>query len=1031
MELKYFENEKIPDEIEKFYDDLANIYLKKEYDSGAKENGELDKENIGRYMLSELDISLVDKNIDVDFLVYSTDGYKKQDEIILNYDKYILLKELKNIIENYLNEVIDLSNFKNMDEKYKATMKVTLPGLLIATHKFNIRKLTKLFKEKTIYLDENNIPITWYIDDKDYDLSFLVEDLYELVFPNYDDENDDIEIDENKEFVGNKTNDIVKELEKTEKKDSKLLKFLQGIGKKALDVGGEIAKTYIIERIKKEFSSDENKDERKEDKKEERKEKEKENKNIEEKKQVKKEEIKKKNNKNKSYRVDKNKKNLEKINKKFSKDYGLDNLVKYFLDVTNRIANKKEKKVLNEVLKAENENNNEVVNQDKTKEYKSIEKKPITTVEYIYNIASNSNNPLESIEKSLKYLSAKYEKSNVSNISDITKETIKRGVKALYIDTIKKLTDDDLKNNKDKLVLDLGLVDVDEIPININSSNLLDIKKTYEYKLVKLIKDMNLVDKSFSKKAFVRKYVKTRRLLDNIQIKIVKALCKLENENFDNVVDNDKNIFCKYIIYLDQTVKGLSDYEYTMFSKLEKKVNITSLVIYLVKSKYSFKDESIIYISNELKGLKYSKYVKSDSKNIDSVKIKKIFPNFGSLEENFNLRKSPNISSFYEELYDNKKDLKKYFVCDGATLSCKFSNSTTSLICKNTSKYIEGKNIATIENKDIIPFSNCSINPDGICKPQLKNWEKKSDELVDNIPVLISDSFSFCSLGGVINIVDANQKKSGISEFDKKTLEKKYYINDYAVIDADFVLEFCDLFFNLEDRNIYNNIRSINALENSVLNYLRLKFKAKKDELNLENENTIAAVNQYEKKIINIYDLKKYTKGYYLGLIKYENKENDKIIKESMRLSKLIPIIFLKKVFDRLDVIYMPYDSIDIKNEKKASWMKAVLKSLNNNKLSNKKNFNLFFVLSTINNGLYTDDINIFLSDKIDKYYEKIDEVIYGSVILFKNDSNTYYIAFLISKTKEGYYVIGGDNNGKVKKSFHKSAMLVNMFWPK
>ena len=54
MKEKFFQKEQIPEEIQRFYDDLAIKYLKSDYEVGRETKGEITSEKIGRYLMLSL-----------------------------------------------------------------------------------------------------------------------------------------------------------------------------------------------------------------------------------------------------------------------------------------------------------------------------------------------------------------------------------------------------------------------------------------------------------------------------------------------------------------------------------------------------------------------------------------------------------------------------------------------------------------------------------------------------------------------------------------------------------------------------------------------------------------------------------------------------------------------------------------------------------------------------------------------------------------------------------------------------------------
>ena len=185
MKLKKFENENIPEEIHEFYDDMSTKYLKSDYSYGKAEKGHIISEQIGRYKMKKDEIYLVEPNVDLSYLLHCEEGRIKQDEIVLKYDKYVLLKELKDILEKYVDDVFETIDMEYIEDNktiedakfMKNIITVSAAGILIACHIFGIRKVKKLFSKKAIYC-KDKIPITHYIDDKmNYDITYITGEI--------------------------------------------------------------------------------------------------------------------------------------------------------------------------------------------------------------------------------------------------------------------------------------------------------------------------------------------------------------------------------------------------------------------------------------------------------------------------------------------------------------------------------------------------------------------------------------------------------------------------------------------------------------------------------------------------------------------------------------------------------------------------------------------------------------------------------------------------------------------------------------
>ncbi|WP_067143254.1 PAAR-like protein [Oceanivirga salmonicida] len=1003
MQLKYFEEKLIPNEVHRFYDDLAEVYLKSTYEYGKEEKGEIIKPKIGRYLMSKVDISLVEANTDLGFLVYSKEGFSKQDEIVLNYDKYIVLPELSEIIEMYLDEIFDVSYIKHsngkleitkkmMGDKYRNSVKVSIAGLIIAVHKFDIRKVKKVFDREMIYCDENNIPITYYMASPDYDLSFISSEFENIVFPKANEE-EEKSLDKKSDFIGQNGEDIVEQLKKEimqeqKNKSERNSKILDNLSK-------------ILEFILNNDKVKEKKDEIIS--------------NI-------RDSLVPKNSKKKSsYVIPKNKSNISKIKEKFRKDYGEKKFSEYFEDTTNREVKKQDKKVLNEILKS---NPDEVIEQKKFDNFKKITKSEIGVIDYLYELCSKSDNPLERLEKYLKFLSLKNSQSSVMYFYDIAKTVFKSKVKDYITSGINNLAGVNLENIKDEYLLKLGLADVDDIKFDIKHRNIKEYTKTVEYKFLMIFKNQNLVKESFS-----GNYPKSRRLLNNLQIAMIKSMVNIKYREFDGYKNKEWNILNRYIIYLDEYLEGLSMEEYTWFYNLTKEVDITIVFIALIKSDFSFRDDSISKISEFMYWLNYNSY--SDKKNmgVDKSVLLNVFPNLNSLEYNMKLRKAYNIAKFYKSLYESKiSNETTYFVCDKAKIACSFSSDISVLNVLKSSKLIENKNAANIKDKNIVPFKMCVGNKP--CVPNLSDWERKNDILIGSNYSLMNDAKCFCKVGGVISIIDPNQKKHSIKNIDKRDNKKIYEVNDY--IDIYSIVEDIEkVFFNRESRMLYSTNYGLSFLEKSCITYFRNTLKAKIDEKNLESDTCIPAVDSKKKAIVNAYALVKKIKEYY------ENKLNENYSR------------YIKSSIASLEVVYSPYNL----NSKKlgAYWMPKVFREYRFNKdgrnlyksiikyhregggINANKNtpWCASFANYIMNNGLKSPSSQCYYTSLGKKYYKKIKDARYGAILVLYYGNGKGHCTFILSETSNGYYCMGGNQGGVIKRSFYvKNEKIQGIYWP-
>lgn len=1011
MKLKFFENELIPEEIHEFYDDLAVKYLKSDYTYGREQKGPVKKDKIGRYLLTQLEIYSLEPNIELGYLLYCEEGYQTQDRLVIYYDKYVLAKELKDIFEKYSGsvfEIVDIPYVENneniTDVKYKKNhIKVSPSGIIIASHIFGIRKVKQFFLKKANYC-KNKIPISSYIDDKNYDVSFLTCLIKEKkVIPDVK-KDDDIKIDIGDEFLGQKSEGLKKQVDK-------LLPLLEKLYKNKKD----------LENLKK----SENKS----------------NQSILD--EIKK--ILKPNNGGKNNRIVEDNEKVKKILKdKFDKDYGNKKYGKYFEDTTNSKVDKKEKKVFNEVLRGA-DRNSKIINQEGFDKYRSFIPRNIKTFDFIYDICMNSLNPLQTLEEALCFLSCKYEnESKLSHASVITKNIFKSKVSDFVQRKIEKFAKVEFPRENSKYLLSLGLADVDDIRFDFKRLALRDYPKTKYYRFLKLFKDENLVAQSYSLNKYgKRNYKRARRFLDNLLIAMVKSMFRVESKFLDDYGNDRENILRNYILYLDELNCGLNYEDYSFFSSI-KPFNITNMFIALIKCDKSYKSKSLSRISDLMQNKSYHEY----TKNNEDEKIKKCFPLEKSLEYNMRIRSAYNIYNFYKCIYkDDEKILDNKLVCSGASIKCTMSYDLSKIVKKESKKYIDGKACLTIEDKNIIPFKVCNLNK--VCTPKLLLWEKKSDIEIGGKLALMSNSKCICSLGGVISIVNPNQNTSNLKEIEAIDTKLKYSLDDYELIDK--IYPFLEkAYFSKFSRYFYKFIPNIFSIENVCNNYFRKNLYPKYDEKNLVTNTCIPAVDNEIEAIVNIKPLSQILMGYFLGKIRNKNY-GDKWINIGSSLSCEIKFDrFIKKAKKYLPIEYKPYKK-SLTSSKNPIWMSKVMEeyskrysgeSLNDrvilyHRLGGGINADIrtpwcaSFVNFILNNGFKSPSSQSFYSKEGQKFFRKIKKAKYGAILVLKYNSNRGHCTFITGEDDRGYYCLGGNQSNRIKKSyFLKNDKIQGIYWP-
>lgn len=1044
MKLKYFEDSVIPEEINIFYDDLAEKYLKSTYDFGKEEKGDIIQARFGRYLLSKSDIEKIE-NVDFNYLIYTNEGHEKQDELVLKYHRDVLINEIKDLIEEFADIDFDVSNIeyfdgiKNIDrenlKEYETNkIRASMEGLLIAAHIFGRRKILKVFVKEYIYV-KDNIPITYYMQLKNYDLSYLLEDFYEKkVIPNETKENlEKIEINDVEQFVGQNEKGLKEQIKEVlmENKESFIKSFLETLNKKdKKNVQNKIDDKKPKENVKNKEIVDF------------QKEKEQINKKIDENydKIIK---FLKENNKNDSYIVKSNKRVEDKLQEKFENEYANEDedYTRYFEDTTNTKVSDEDKKVFNEVLKSkESTEPKSVVNQKNFSNYRNIKKDKMNILDYVYDICINSLNPLEELENCLCFLTCKYQnESKIDYLKNLSKRVAKKKIKNYIFDKISDLSKIEIPKLLENYYLKYGIADIDDFKFNIARKKLSVYPNTKEYRLLKLFIDRNLVKQSYSKYLDGKRvYKRARRFLDNLLIALYASMQGLNNEDFDGVKNKDENILRLYLIYLDEYLEGL---DYILLKELcsIKPVGITSTIAYLLKSKNDYVSKSFEHISFLMHGKKYEKYSKNTS---DISLLKKYFKTKESLKYNMKLRNSYDIYLFYESLYsDDKENIKSYFVCDGAKISCT-NGDITRLIVEKSDKFIEGKKCANIKNKKIINFKFCKVNK--VCSPTLQDWQEKTKVLVSNEKALLSTAKTFCTFGGILKIEDPNQKVSSITEEEN---EIDYYeINDYKPLED--IIEFTEnLYFkNFIFKTYYKN-KSFSGISKSYQNQIKKILKPSFDLKKLVKEEVIPAVDVKNKTIVNAYFLANILQGYFFPL--NSNERYEKIgskFKEEKNFANI-----LEKSREYLPVLFSPYN-LNARYLKKPVWMQKVFsefsKKYNKRQLmSAVRRYHLYganlnagietpwcasFANYVLNTGLKSASSQCFYSKEGKKYFDKIPYAKYGSILVIDNGNGTGHCTFVLKEDKKGYLCLGGNQSNMIKKSYYKKDKKIKGFyWPK
>lgn len=1012
MKEKFFQKEQIPEEIQRFYDDLAIKYLKSDYEVGREAEGEIKSEKIGRYLMSQTEIYLIEPNIDLNFLLHCEEGYKKQDELVIFFDKFIRIKDLKEILFEYSGEILDISGLPFIQDNKqielkdkKLSVELSPAGIYIACHVFGISKLKKLLNKVEIHC-KDNIPITEYLDNKsEYDISYITGVLKEKkVIPKVN-EKDKSEIDIGEEFIGQNSKGLKEQIKEILPILEKLKNLTQS--KKEELIENKNSNEELIEKIK---------------------------------------EIIKDNNRTKARLVEDSDSVREKLKEKFEKEYGDKKYTNYFEDVTNSKVDSKERKSFNEILKAVDKKNKDIINQENFDKYRDILKKQVSVIDFLYDICSSSMDPLQTLEDSLCFLSCKYEnESRIQQIGNIIKNIFKSKVKEYIVNKIEDFTKIKLENSNTNYLTSLGLADVDDIKVDCPTLPLREYPKTKHYKFLKLFKDECLVKKSYSlDKQSKRNFKRARRFLDNLLISLIKSITRVKTKYFDNFPNDKQNILRNYLIYLDEYRQGLDFSDYSFLASI-KDFNITNVIISLLKSDKEYKDKSLQKISNLMENKDCKTYLKDGS----ASKIKKSFKTKQALAYNMKIRSSYNIYNFYEKIYfEVENNEKNKIVCSGAKVSCTMSPDISTLNVLSAKKYIDGKACATIYDNRIIPFKTCTINK--VCSPNLSYWLKKTDIQIENKPILLENSKCICTLGGTINITNPNQIKSSLKQIPEIKTEIIYKLDDYKAIENIYSrLE--RRYFNKYARYVYSVECFARTLAKQCEILFKSELKPRYDEKKLMSYEVYPVVDSKNERLINIKPLAKIIMGYFLGKIN-SKYENDKWVNIGKKLCKQdVFSEFIEKAKKQLPQLYSPY-KISTNENRKCTWMERALfeymKSYNQYtlqkmvKIYHKEGGGIdadintpwcaSFVNYILNLGFKSPSSQCFYSKEGAKYFKKINKAKYGAILVLNYGNGKGHCSFIVSEDDNGYYCLGGNQSNVIKKSYYKKDKKVQgIYWPR
>ena len=102
MLIEEYDGKKLKEGIKKYFDLLSKVFVRRNYDS-LKDN------YYGRYAMSKGIIEEIYENVDFDYLLYTGEGNKEQDELIIKYFTSQLYNANKELIDMYLNQTVYIS----------------------------------------------------------------------------------------------------------------------------------------------------------------------------------------------------------------------------------------------------------------------------------------------------------------------------------------------------------------------------------------------------------------------------------------------------------------------------------------------------------------------------------------------------------------------------------------------------------------------------------------------------------------------------------------------------------------------------------------------------------------------------------------------------------------------------------------------------------------------------------------------------------------------------------------------------------
>lgn len=100
-------------------------------------------------------------------------------------------------------------------------------------------------------------------------------------------------------------------------------------------------------------------------------------------------------------------------------------------------------------------------------------------------------------------------------------------------------------------------------------------------------------------------------------------------------------------------------------------------------------------------------------------------------------------------------------VCNGAICRCDKGTAPSPLqVTRPHNSYLQGKLMATTEDKTFVPFGSCALKNNNPCVPALIRWQDAFELVEVNSPgrhPLLEKSTIMCSVGGKVSILNTLQ----------------------------------------------------------------------------------------------------------------------------------------------------------------------------------------------------------------------------------------------------------------------------------